>query len=78
VSFSLPEFFHELLRLVGIDTLKLEGEEIASVMNSIKIGFDEGRLTPSDVHELRLEEAREAYSAVGNGIPGQRQVFVFD
>jgi hypothetical protein len=39
---AFPIFFHELLRLVGIDTFKLEGEEIARLMNSIKTDFEGG------------------------------------
>jgi NADPH:quinone reductase-like Zn-dependent oxidoreductase len=78
VSFDLPDFFHELLHLVGIDTFKLEGEKIVRLMNSIKTGFEEGKLFPADVHEWELETAREAYSAVSKGTAGTRQVFVFD
>jgi NADPH:quinone reductase-like Zn-dependent oxidoreductase len=78
VSLDLPDFFHELLRLVGIDTFKLEGEVIARFMNSIKTGFEEGKLTPADVQEQRLERAGETYSAVSKGTARKPQVFVFD
>jgi NADPH:quinone reductase len=78
VLLDLPDFFHEQLRLVGIDTFKLEGEVIARFMNSIKAGFEEGRLTLADVQEQNLEEAGEAYSAVSKGTARKRQVFVFD
>jgi NADPH2:quinone reductase len=78
VSLDLPDFFHELLRLFGIDTFKLSGEEIAHFMNSMKPGFEEGKLTPADVQEQKLEKASEAYSAVSRGTAGKRQVFVFD
>jgi hypothetical protein len=44
----------------------------------MKPGFEEGKLTPADVQEQKLEKASEAYSAVSRGTAGKRQVFVFD
>jgi hypothetical protein len=52
VSFDLPDFFHKLLRLSGIDTFKLEGEDIARMMNSLKSGFDNGSLHPPEVTNI--------------------------
>jgi NADPH2:quinone reductase len=77
VSFDLPDFFHKLLRLVGIDTFKLEDEDIARLMNSLKARFENGDLRPPEIEEHRLNEATEAYDAVSKGTSGRRQVFVF-
>jgi len=77
VSFDLPDFFHKLLHLVGIDTFKLEDEEIARLMNSLKIRFQNDDLRPPVIEEHRLNEATEAYDAVSKGTSGRRQVFVF-
>ena len=77
VSFDLPDFFHRLLRLQGIDTFRLEGENIASLMNSLKSGFEDGKLIPPSVEEHALDKAQEAYTAVGKGTGGIRQIIRF-
>jgi NADPH:quinone reductase len=78
VSFDLPDFYHKLLRLSGIDTAKLEGEEIARMMNPLRSGFESGVLSPPEVEEHTLNEASEAYTAVSKGAAGKRQVLVCD
>ncbi len=78
VSFNLIDFYHKLLRLSGIDTFKLEGEEIARLMNSMKSGFENESLQPPEVEEHSLNAAREAYITVSKGASGKRQVLVCD
>ena len=78
VCFDLPDFFHKLLRLVGIDTFKLKGEEIARIMNSLQSGFENADLPPPEFDEHALDEATETYSAVNRGTSGRRQVFTFE
>jgi NADPH:quinone reductase-like Zn-dependent oxidoreductase len=77
VSFDLPDFFHKLLRLQGIDTFRLEGEDIARLMNALKSGFEDGHLSPPSVKEHALDNAQEAYAAVAKGTGGIRQIIHF-
>jgi NADPH:quinone reductase len=74
VSFDLPDFFHRLPRLQGIDTFRLEGEDIARLMNALKSGFEDGHFSPPSVKEYALDNAQDAYTAVGKGTGGIRQI----
>jgi NADPH2:quinone reductase len=78
VCFDLPDFFHKLLRLVGIDTFKLKGEEVARIMNSLQSGFEKADLPSPEFEEHTLDEAAETYSAVNQGTSGRRQLFTFE
>ena len=78
VSFDLPDFYHKLLRLQGIDTFRLEGKEIARLMNELKPGFEDGHLKPPAIEEHELDEAKNAYTAVSNGTGGRRQIIRFN
>jgi len=74
VSFDLPDFFHRLFQLRGIDTFRLAGEEIARLMNALRAGFNDGHLRPPAVEEHALDNAKDAYTAVGKGTGGVRQI----
>lgn len=76
VSFDLPDFYHARLRLIGVDSLGLEGEEIAQIMDALKPGFESGDLRPFDVKPWRLDEGPEAYAAVEKGTGPTKQILV--
>jgi NADPH:quinone reductase-like Zn-dependent oxidoreductase len=69
VSFDLVDFYHNLSRLIGVDTMKLTGPEIAKVMNSLRDGFQEGHLEAPAVTPWPFENAIQAYELVENGTP---------
>jgi NADPH:quinone reductase len=49
VRFSLRNFYHNRLRLMGVDTLGLTGPQIATIMNDLRPGFEGGHLRPPSV-----------------------------
>ena len=67
VEFDLTDFYHNLHRLIGVDTLKLRGPEIAKIMSDVRVGFDEGLLHVSTPNTWPLSRAVEAYTVVGMG-----------
>jgi NADPH:quinone reductase-like Zn-dependent oxidoreductase len=67
VEFDLSDFYHNALRLIGIDTMKLSGPESASIMNELRAGFDTGALAPPTVTTWPLDRAVDAYTAVDKG-----------
>jgi NADPH:quinone reductase-like Zn-dependent oxidoreductase len=69
VSFDLIDFYHSRLRLIGVDSLQLTGEEIAAIMDAIKPGFEYGALKPFEAKNWPLEKAIGAYTAVEKGGP---------
>lgn len=76
VSFDLVDFYHNLLRLVGVDSLKLGGRDIAAIMDALKTGFESGALEPFDVKTQRLGDAVAAYTAVEKGGSPEKQVLI--
>jgi len=69
VSFDLIDFYHGRLRLIGVDSLQLIGEEIAAIMDAIRPGFECGALKPFEAKSWPLDEAMGAYTAVEKGSP---------
>jgi hypothetical protein len=63
VSFNLTDFYHNKSHLLGVDSLKLTGSEIASIMDSLRPGFEAGALKAFDVTTWPLARAAEAYAA---------------
>lgn len=76
VCFDLIDFYHQNLRLIGIDSLKLSGARIADILNALKGGFEAGQLKASSVREWPLEEAANAYAVVEQGTGAVKQVLV--
>jgi NADPH:quinone reductase-like Zn-dependent oxidoreductase len=74
VEFSLTDFYHNVLRLIGVDTMKLTGPRIAGIMDHLRVGFDEGHLRPPPVQTWPLERAVDAYLAVEKGSGSTKQV----
>jgi NADPH2:quinone reductase len=67
VSFDLTDFYHNASRLIGVDTLKLSGLEIAAIMDELRAGFDGGFLSIPEPTQWPLARAVEAYEAVARG-----------
>jgi len=76
VSFDLIDFYHNRLRLIGLDTLKLGGPEIAAIMDALRPGFESGALKPDKVKARLLDQAVSAYSDVERGSGAEKQVLV--
>jgi len=74
VEFDLIDFYHQELRLYGLDTMKLNGSEIASILDVLREGFRLGALHPQDHFLWSMEDVVDAYVAAYTGITKQRQV----
>jgi NADPH:quinone reductase len=76
VEFSLVDFYHNLQRLIGVDTMKLTGPAIAKIMDKLRAGFEEGYLRSSPVQSWSLDQAIDAYTAVERGTGLNKHVFL--
>jgi NADPH:quinone reductase len=76
VEFSLVDFYHNLLSLIGVDTLKLTGPAIAKIMDDLRAGFEGGHLQSSPVQTWSLDQGIDAYTAVEKGTTSNKQVFL--
>lgn len=74
VSFDLIDFYHNLSRLIGVDSLKLSGEQIAEIMNALKPGFESGALKAFPTKSWNLADAVAAYAVVEKGAGREKQV----
>jgi NADPH2:quinone reductase len=63
VSFDLTDFYHNKSHLIGVDSLGLNGPEIAAIMDQLRPGFEAGTLRAFDVTSWPLARAVEAYEA---------------
>ncbi len=76
VSFDLADFYHNRAHLIGVDSLKLAGPEIASIMNQLAHGFEAEVLKPSEVRTWKLADVAAAYEAAARGGSAVRQVIL--
>jgi NADPH:quinone reductase-like Zn-dependent oxidoreductase len=76
VTFDLVDFYHNESRLIGLDTVKLTGPEIADIMNGLRAGFENGNLEAPAVTTWPLECAVEAYEVVAKGGAQTKQIMV--
>jgi NADPH2:quinone reductase len=76
VEFNLFDFYHNRLRLVGVDTVKLTNREIAEIMNYLRAGFEDGHLRPSPVQTWTLDQGIDAYESVAKGATSNKQVLL--
>lgn len=67
VELDLVDFYHGKRQLIGVDTMKLGGPEIARLMNSLRVGFEQGHLRPPDVEAWPLDASIQAYEFVAKG-----------
>lgn len=76
VAFDLIDFYHNRLRLFGVDSLKLTGREIAAIMDVLKPGFESGVLTAFRTKRWELTDAVAAYMALEKDAGPAKQVLV--
>jgi NADPH:quinone reductase len=77
VRMNLVDFYHNELHLVGVDTQKLTGPQIADIMDHLRQGFDAGDLRVSQPEINRFDDAIEAYTKVAEQKTRAKQVLVF-
>jgi len=77
VHLNLTDFYHKQLHLIGVDTQKLTGPEIAGLMNRLREGFQAGFLHVSQPDTNKFDKAVEAYTKVAEKRSRTKQVLVF-
>jgi NADPH:quinone reductase len=76
VEFSLVDFYHNLQRLLSVDTVKLSGPAIANIMDKLRFGFEDGYLRTAPIQKWSLDQAIDAYAAVEKGVSSKKHVFL--
>jgi len=78
VCFDLLDFYHRQLTLYGIDTAKLDIAACGDILESLRPGFEDGRLTPPEIaRTCPLDRAIEAYRQVADGTAKGKIVLSF-
>jgi NADPH:quinone reductase len=77
VNFNLTDFYHQQIHLIGVDTFKLAGREIADMMNNLRDGFEAGFLHVSKVETNEFDKAVEAYTKLVEKKSRAKQVLTF-
>jgi NADPH:quinone reductase-like Zn-dependent oxidoreductase len=77
VCFDLIDFYHNLSRLVGVDTMKLTPRDIAAIAQNLRSGFETGALKPPAVESVPFENAIQAYERLVTGKTNTKQVLTF-
>jgi NADPH:quinone reductase len=76
VSFDLIDFYHNLTCLIGVDSLKSTGPEIAAIMGALRPGFELEAIKPYPIQTWPLHDAVAAYTAVGKGAGPEKHVLI--
>ena len=66
VSFSLVDFYHNLSRLIGVDSFGLTTREVREIEDELRPGFETGVLKPPPIEVAPFENALDAYSRVAS------------
>jgi NADPH:quinone reductase len=74
VSFNLTDFYHELKRLIGIDTMKLSDSQIAGMLEAMRPGFESRALMPPEFDESPFSDAVSVYTAVVSKTKQKKQI----
>lgn len=76
VEFDLLDFYHNLSRLIGVDTMKLTGLHIANIMDALRPGFEDGTFKPFPVKAWKFDQAVDAYAAAAKGGTPEKHVLL--
>jgi NADPH:quinone reductase-like Zn-dependent oxidoreductase len=77
VSFDLVDFYHNLSRLIGADSMKLTPRDVAVIAEELRPGFEATLLKAPPVQVIPFENAIEAYERIAGGQAGAKQVLTF-
>jgi NADPH:quinone reductase and related Zn-dependent oxidoreductases len=77
VSFDLIDFYHNLSRLIGVDSIKFTPRDVAAIADDLRLGFEAGALKPPLIHMVPFENAIEAYKRIASGQAKVKQVLAF-
>jgi NADPH:quinone reductase len=77
VSFDLIDFYHNLSRLIGVDSMKFSAGEVAAMSDELRPGFESGDLKAMPIETVPFENAVEAYQKIADGRAEAKQVLTF-
>jgi NADPH:quinone reductase-like Zn-dependent oxidoreductase len=77
VSFDLIDFYHNLSRLIGVDSMKLTPRDVAAIADELRLGFEAGALKPPPLQLVPFENAIEAYERLAGRQARAKQVLTF-
>jgi NADPH2:quinone reductase len=78
VTFNLIDFYHNLSRLLGVDSNGLTPRQAGEIGDELRLGFEAGALTPPPIEIVPFEMAVAAYERVAAGQATAKQVLSFD
>ncbi len=77
VSFDLVDFYHNLSRLVGVDSMKFTPGDVGAIAAELRAGFEAGALKPPQIKAVPFEDAVQAYEEIAR-VPGEgKRVLTF-
>jgi len=77
VNFDLIDFYHNLSRLIGVDSMKFTSRDVAEIAEQLRLGFEAGVLKLPPLQLVPLENAIEAYKRIASGQAKAKQVLAF-
>lgn len=77
VSFNLFDFYHNLSRLIGVDSQALTPLQVMEIFEELRQGFDSGVLKPPPIEVVPFENAIDAYQRVEAGKAKSKLVLSF-
>ena len=76
VSFDLVDFYHNLSRLIGVDSMKFIPRDVGAMAEELRAGFEANVLKVPPINAVPLDKAVEAYEKASAG-QGGKQVLTF-
>jgi NADPH:quinone reductase-like Zn-dependent oxidoreductase len=77
VNFDLVDFYHNLSRLIGVDSMKFTAREVAAIADELRPGFEAGALKAPSLQLVPFENAIEAYERLAGRQARAKQVLTF-
>lgn len=77
VCFDLIDFYHNLSRLIGVDSMKLTPGEVGAIADELRAGFETNALKVPPIKAVPFENAVEAYEKTASGEGGAKHVLTF-
>jgi NADPH:quinone reductase-like Zn-dependent oxidoreductase len=77
VSFNLVDFYHNLSRLIGVDSYGLTLGQVAEIADELRPGFETGALKVPEIEIVPFENAVDAYVRVATRQAKARLVLSF-
>lgn len=77
VSFDLIDFYHNLSRLIGVDSMKFTPRDVAASADELRPGFEANVLKAPALQLVPFENASEAYERIASRQAKAKQVLTF-